>query len=223
MYTINRVFSIKEFEEYVDKYRFGILPANKLILHHTFRPSKKQWNGKHTMDGLKSYYEKKGWRSGPHIFVAEDGIWLFSPMNRNGTHAGIGNLRSIGIEVVGDYDVEKWSGNTKKNALSTISILMKRLDIDTGNVKFHRDFSKYKTCPGAAITKEWLFRELDYYSQDDDIPDWKNVAGKLSAEEVLSIAKEKRYISSSTKFNDPLTAGKLMIFLARIFPDKFKK
>jgi len=104
----------------------------------------------------------------PALFIAEDGIWLFTPMYDVGTHAGDGNATykwgrlkeySIGIEVVGDYDTELWSGKTKSNALAAIRVLMDKLNINTENVNFHRDFSS-KSCPGHAITKDWLFKEL---------------------------------------------------------------
>lgn len=156
---INRCLSLAEFREYVAIYNFGGQPANKLVIHHTWRPTKAGWAGARSIEGLKRYYENKGWSAGPHLFIAEEGIWLFSPMRLDGIHAGELNHRSIGIEVVGDYDNEIWSGNTKENALGAIKILMKQLGVDHRNLFFHRDVSP-KTCPGKAITKEWLFNEL---------------------------------------------------------------
>jgi len=55
----------------------------------------------------------------------------------------------------------------------------------------------------------------------DPIPDWQRVAGEKSAEQIWNIAKSKGIVSKDTKFNDPVTAGKMMIYLARLFPDKF--
>lgn len=157
---INRRLDLHEFRDYVATYDFGPQLPDKLVIHHTWRPTKEGWGGSHSIEGLKRYYEGKGWPAGPHIFVAEDGIWLFSPMNKDGIHAAELNIRSIGIEVVGDYDQEKWSGKTKENALGVIKVLMGRLSVDKQHLFFHRDVSN-KTCPGAAITKEWLFGELD--------------------------------------------------------------
>lgn len=156
---INRCLTLREFEDYVAAYNFGTEPANKLVLHHTWRPTKEGWARTRTMEGVKKYYEGKGWTAGPHLFVAEDGIWLFSPMRKDGIHAGELNHRSIGIEVVGDYDGEPWSGQTKENALGVIRVLMKHLDIDAAHLFFHSDVSP-KSCPGKVITREWLFQEL---------------------------------------------------------------
>lgn len=159
MEIINKRLTLQEFRDYVKRYDFGSLPADKLVLHHTWRPAKEAWQGEWTIAGLKKYYEQKGWPVGPHLFVAEDGIWLFTPMRKNGIHAGSLNPRSIGIEVVGDYNTEKWSGQTKVNALGAIQVLMERLGLTENDIFFHRDASP-KSCPGWAITKEWLFKEL---------------------------------------------------------------
>lgn len=222
MDVISKRLLLEEFKEYVKMFNFKNLSPNKLVIHHTWRPTKAQWQGAKSMAGLKAYYESKGWRAGPHLFIAEDGIWLFTPMNKMGIHAGRGNWRSIGIEVVGDYDVEKWEGMTKHNAIGAITVLMDKLGISTENVKFHRDYSR-KSCPGHAITKQWLFRELNFYRQADEVPNWPDVAGKLSSQDVWRIAKSKGYVSDNTKFNDENTVGKTMIYLARLFPDKFKE
>jgi hypothetical protein len=151
----------------VKAYNFGSEPANKLVIHHTWRPTKETWVGQRSIDGLKRYYENKKWKAGPHLFVAEDGIWLFTPMRQDGIHTAGLNHRSIGIEVVGDYDKEKWSGQTKINALGTIKTLMDKLNLAEKDIFFHRDVSP-KSCPGWAITKEWLFQQLSDFDFDSD-------------------------------------------------------
>jgi hypothetical protein len=50
-----------------------------------------------------------------------------------------------------------------------IKALMEQLGIPEGQVFFHRDVSP-KTCPGTAITKEWLFSELSNYQFKPSIP-----------------------------------------------------
>lgn len=170
MQIIAKCLTLKEFHGYTDKYDFGENPAWKLVIHHTWRPKKDDWNGYKTILALKSYYENKGWPAGPHLFVAEDGIWLFSPMNKEGIHAASLNRNSIGIEVVGDYDNEKWEGNTKAYALGAIKVLMSKLSLTNTDIYFHRDASP-KSCPGWAITKEWLFSELTSYNLDLSLSD----------------------------------------------------
>lgn len=163
MEIIGKRLNRAEFSKYVDEKNFGTLPANKLVIHHTWSPTESAWKGKETLYGIKRYYEGKGWNAGPHLFVAADGIWLFTDMRRNGIHAGELNTRSIGIEVVGNYDDHLWTGETKLNALHAIKALQSKLNIPHLKVHFHRDVST-KSCPGWAIKKEWLYKQLDLYS-----------------------------------------------------------
>lgn len=162
MEIINKRLTLNEFRDYVKGYYFGSLPADKLVIHHTWRPTRESWDGERTILGLKRYYEGKGWKVGPHLFIAEDGIWFFTPMRKDGIHAGSLNPRSIGIEVVGDYNSKKWSGQTKINTLGAIKALTERLNLTENEIFFHRDVSP-KSCPGWAITKEWLFKELSEF------------------------------------------------------------
>ena len=152
-------YTRKEFLEHIERKDFGPQPPERLVIHHTWRPTKEQWRGRKSMEGLLAFYRRKGWRAYPHLFIAEDGIWQMWDLAKDGIHAGRGNYRSIGIEVVGDYDRERWSGQTRRNALFVIRELCRRLDIPHSRVMFHRDYSP-KTCPGKAISKNWLFREL---------------------------------------------------------------
>ena len=162
MEIIGRRLSLHEFQDYVRDFDFGPKLPNKLVLHHTWRPTKEGWAGEQSIQSLKAYYEKKEWPAGPHLFVAEDGIWLFSTMAKDGIHAGQLNPFSIGIEIVGDYDNTIWEGQTRYHALGVLTVLMDRLNLQRNQIFFHRDVSA-KTCPGTAITKEWLFAELDNY------------------------------------------------------------
>ena len=170
MKIINKRLSLEEFKKYVSNKDFGVLPPTFLMLHHTWKPTKLSWRGQATIIGLKKYYEGLGWTSGPHLFIAEDGIWLFTDMYDVGIHAGAGNgtLKtgySIGIEVVGDYDNKKWSGETKKNVVGTIKILMSKLNIKEKDIRFHSEYSS-KTCPGKKITKEYVYNLL---KEEEDI------------------------------------------------------
>ncbi len=169
MDILNKCLTSNQFRDYVKGYNFGSLPANKLVIHHTWKPTKESWAGEKSILGLKRYYEKKGWKVGPHLFVAEDGIWLFTPMRKDGIHAAKLNHRSIGIEIVGDYNTAKWSGKTKTNAFGVIKILLEGLNLTENDIYFHRDVS-IKSCPGWAITKEWLFYELSEFRLKPRIP-----------------------------------------------------
>lgn len=172
MDVLKKRLTKKQFSEYVNKKDFGSIPPTRLVIHHTADPTIEEWNGMQSILGMKSHYEKKGWPSGPHIYVAPDGIWLFTDMYDFGTHARAGNGEkdwlgrikwySVGIEVVGNYMAKRWEGGIKDRALHVIKTLQDKLEIDDDEIDFHNDWVN-TACPGAQITKEWLFSELKSY------------------------------------------------------------
>lgn len=159
MNIINRKLNLEEFKAYISSFNFAPLNPNKIVVHHSVSPTQAQWKGSSTMLGMKSTYESKGWPSGPHLYIEENGIWLFTPMNETGTHAKAGNTMSIGIEVVGNYTDHKWEGKTKDNVLGVLRALMGRLNMGEHSIRVHREYAQTQ-CPGNAISREWILEEL---------------------------------------------------------------
>jgi hypothetical protein len=165
---INRCLSPAEFAAYVAGYAFGTLPPSRVVLHHTVVPTAAQWRGLPTMRGMQSYYAGLGWTSGPHLYAAPDGIWLATPMSRVGIHAGTGNgsvrqgWYSIGLEMVGNFDAAKPGGAVWAHAVAVMAALSARLGIPPRQmITFHRDYTDAKSCPGWAVTKDWVWDAVD--------------------------------------------------------------
>ena len=161
MNIINKKLSKKEFIEYVKRYNFTRL-VNKLVLHHTWKPTLENWKGQDTIFAMKRYYERKNWSAGPHIYIANN-IWLFTDFNTQGIHAGKGNYRSIGIEMVGNYWYKKPQGKVLENTISVLEILEEKLGLNLEkDLYFHRDFAfKASGCPGYSISKKWIISLLN--------------------------------------------------------------
>lgn len=167
---INRRLSLAEWASYVAGYQFGRLAPSRLVLHHTFRPDEPQWTGINTLRGIQRFYAGKGWSSAPHIFTAPDGIWLATPMSQIGIHAGTGNgsisqgWYSIGLEMVGYFDNKRPSGATWQHSLAVMGELSRRLRIPPRQlISFHRDYTNAKSCPGWAVSKEWIWAQVEAY------------------------------------------------------------
>lgn len=135
-----------------------------ICIHHTYIPTRAQWRGRPTMDNLKFYYERLGWPSGPHLFLAAltraDGIWAGTPLAVPGTHAGKCNSTHIGIEIVGNYDVEPWPAPVSALVYGTVLALMRWGQIPPACVQGHRECLANKSCPGTAINMDHVRREL---------------------------------------------------------------
>ena len=102
----------------------------------------------------------EGWTAGPHLFIADDGIWLFSDLRYDGVGVYGHNYRSRHIEVVGNYDQQAPSGATLQNTIVALGILHERLGLDIRKLNFHRDFST-KSCPGWAVSKAWIIPQVE--------------------------------------------------------------
>jgi hypothetical protein len=164
-----RVMTPEEFVAYVEDLDFSPRPT-RIFLHHTWKPTQDDWRGRDSIMGMKAYYEKRiwqdsdgqlheGWTAGPHLFVADDGIWLFSDLKYDGVGVYGHNYRSRHLEMVGDYDEELPAGATLENTITALGILHERLGLDIQDLNFHRDFST-KSCPGRAVNKEWIIPQV---------------------------------------------------------------
>jgi hypothetical protein len=167
---IGRRLAIPEWLSYIAAYQFGSTSPSRVVLHHTFSPTIEQWAGLHSMQGMQRYYAAKGWTAAPHVYVAPDGVWLFTPLKDVGIHAGTGNSGytngrfwySIGVEMVGNYDRVRPSGAIWEGAKAVLGGLSRRLGIAPRQlISFHRDYTNLKSCCGWAVTKDWVFGEIE--------------------------------------------------------------
>lgn len=163
MRIINKCLTKKEFENYVKKKEFS-RKIDKIILHHT-NDTLGQWKrGEVSINYYKKLYESKGWKTGPHLFVASEGIYLFTDINIQGTHANAGNKGSIGIELIGNYDKRPPHGKTWDNTKKVLKILLSKFNLKLKDIHFHRKYNPKKSCPGKAITQRWVHSELSHFS-----------------------------------------------------------
>lgn len=170
-----RVMAPKEFVEYVEGLDFFPLPS-RIFLHHTWKPTKKDWRGRDSIMAMKAHYERQiwqdsdgqlheGWTAGPHLFIADDGIWLFSDLRHDGVGVYGHNYRSRHVEMVGNYDEKLPSGATLENTVAALGILHERVGLDIQELNFHRDFST-KSCPGRAVQKRWIIPQVAEWLED---------------------------------------------------------
>jgi hypothetical protein len=166
MEIIGECLSNDEFVRYVEALDIPNPLPTRIFLHHTWKPTPETWRGLSTIMGMKAYYERQlwrdsqgrlreGWTVGPHLFVAQDGIWLFSDLRHDGVGVYGHNYRTRHLEMVGDYDAIKPTDPILESTVVALGVLHERLGLDVQKLNFHRDFSD-KSCPGWAVTKEWI-------------------------------------------------------------------
>jgi len=159
MKILNKCLTKEEFKKYIRKKKVQ-RKIDKIVLHHTLNTIEQWQKGEVSCNYYKKMYEEKGWESGPHLFVAPEGIWLFTDINIQGTHANEGNRGSIGIEMVGRYDDRLPSGKVWENTKAALKVLLTKLNLNAKDIHFHREYNPHKSCPGKAVTKKWLRVQL---------------------------------------------------------------
>lgn len=196
---IGEAHTTESFASYCARYNFGPTPPDYIVLHHTAIPSTLAarypsgavWDANESglsrdqiktkrlrqLGKVRDYYrDVKGWDRGPHIWVDDLWIYLFTPMFDVGIHAALGNSYrsrdrklhySIGIEAVGYYEHVRWPETVARNVGMALAILRRRLgtfalvyrpgprntpQAHVGSLSSHRDYNKPQ-CPGSAITE----------------------------------------------------------------------
>jgi hypothetical protein len=200
---IGQALTGQEFIAYVASYDFGSVPPSFVVIHNTYKPdaswapigtSQATWwdrnevglsseeikaKRKPQLDSIMRYYrDVKDWPTGPHLFIDEKWIWLFTPMYDVGTHAASGNSYrdsagklhySIGIETVGYFERRGWPLSMQKllqiavqslqSELKDFEIVYKSAPVNQPaahdhSISFHNDYNK-PSCPGAVITPQY--------------------------------------------------------------------
>jgi len=166
---IGRSFKPKEFDAYCNTLQWINWRPSFIVLHNTTIPSLNQVpNGltiQHLQDFEKFYRDDQKWSAGPHLFIDDKQIWVFTPLTMSGIHSPSWNSSSLGIEMLGDYSKESFlSGrglNVRQNTIAAIKILTSVLGIDPNSMKLHReDPLTTHACPGSAVMKLEVIQQV---------------------------------------------------------------
>lgn len=157
---VKRAFTAEQFDRYVKRLQWTSWRPSFVVLHNTGVPKLSDWHkasGKVRMNGLEHYYrDQMGWHAGPHLFVADDFIWCFTPLTSPGVHSPSFNNTSVGVEMVGDYDVEEFNPKVRNNAIAALASIHSVLGLDSATLKLHKEDPRttHRHCPGAHVSKE---------------------------------------------------------------------
>jgi hypothetical protein len=142
-----------------------------VVVHNTGAPSLATYRGyaarktpisdSQWLRNLEGYYrDKQKWKAGPHWFVTPNkaGLLAFTPSTVPGTHSPSWNSQSLGVEMVGDYQVEPFDAGVQRNVIALLAELHIWLRLDPNTIRFHREDVKttHKDCPGKNVDKAKL-------------------------------------------------------------------
>ncbi len=134
-----------------------------IVLHNTSVPNlaqRPQGFTKQHIQNLVGYYrDQQHWTAGPHLFIDDHQIWVFTPLNTTGRHSPAWNMVSLGIEMLGEYETDAFDTGrglaVQKNAVAAMASLSSALGLDPKTIKLHKEdpVTTHKTCPGRHVDK----------------------------------------------------------------------
>jgi len=181
--AVKQSFDQEGFRKYVQNLPASRWRPNKIVWHNTAAPSLAQWIKSAEQDkaagfipgitrikNLEAFFrDNNHWSGCPHLFIANDVIWVMNPLTSAGVHSPSWNSTSIGIEMIGDYDAEDDDAGVglsmKNNAIFATAVLCEAFGLDptsgqvegglhhtTGTIFLHKqDWATTHDCPGRDI------------------------------------------------------------------------
>lgn len=186
--AVKRGFNQESFRLYMDNVRWTGWRPNKIVWHNTAAPSLAQWiksakddlarglvPGISRINSLESFFKDNNhWSGCPHLFIANDLIWVMNPLTAPGVHTPSWNSSSIGIEMIGDFDTEDDDSGeglkVRNNTIFATAILCSALGLEpsngevdphtlrtSGTIFIHKqDRKTTHDCPGKDVAEDKL-------------------------------------------------------------------
>jgi hypothetical protein len=164
---VGRGFTPGAFLDYVATLSFSDWRPQFVVVHNTSEPRLSQWHttpGEQRMRNLESYYrDQQGWSAGPHLFIADDLIWVFTPLTTAGVHSPSWNAIAWGVEMVGEYEEEPFSPAVRDNTVAALAALHAWRGIAAETLRFHKEDprTQHTTCPGRNADKADLIARVE--------------------------------------------------------------
>ena len=177
---VGQSFQPDGFEHYVASLKFNLWRPRFVVVHNTSVPDIKTWQrwqvrtppitDERWAANLVGYYrDQQRWSAGPHLFITPAGILAFTPLTHPGVHSPAWNSISWGVETVGEFEREPFTGPIRENLVAALAILhaaagLQPLPYERGvrGLHFHTEDPKttHKDCPGKNMVKADLVKAV---------------------------------------------------------------
>jgi hypothetical protein len=130
-----------------------LIKPKYLILHHSYTKD----SGTVSWQAIRRYHtDTLGWRDigyhyGIELVNDEYEILIGRLEGETGAHTRGHNRDSIGICLVGNFDSQTPDQDQWNMLLELVANLCLRYDLNAEDVKGHREFASYKSCPGTSF------------------------------------------------------------------------
>ncbi|HYO77077.1 MAG TPA: caspase family protein [Thermoanaerobaculia bacterium] len=163
-----RKISIEQFARMLELFSWN-RKIDAVHIHHTWRPTHAQWKGLESVRGMWRYHtQTNGWSDiAQHLTIGRDGDiwtgrnWDVAPASASG-YNGNANAGPFMIEINGDFDTGKdtLAGAQLDAVAQVVALLLRRHKLDTRAIRFHRDMTNQKSCPGTGVNPKWFAEQV---------------------------------------------------------------
>lgn len=166
---VGKSFSAAEFDAYCHTLTWSAWRPSFIVLHNTGVPSLAQRPKGLTrthIANLETFYrDTNKWSAGPHLFIDDRQIWVFTPLTLSGVHSPSWNSLALGIEMLGDFEKEPFDSGrglaVQKNAVAAMGSLSAVLGLDPLTMRLHKEDPKTThACPGKTVRKLTVIQEV---------------------------------------------------------------
>lgn len=163
-------FTAGTFDTYAKSLQWTTWRPSFIALHNTAAPTLAQRpHGftKQHINNLVSYFrDQMKWSAGPHLFIDDHQIWVFTPLTVTGRHSPSWNTLALGIEMLGDYATDSFDTGrglaVRKNAVAAMATLCGALGLSPSTIRLHKeDPATTHNCPGKNVSKEAVVAEVE--------------------------------------------------------------
>ena len=166
---VGKAFTAEEFDNYCRSLKWDKWRPSFIVLHNTgtlLKHRPKGMTAQKIRDNEARYRDEKKWSAGPHLFIDDNKIWVFTPLTVQGVHSPTWNKTALGFEMIGNYDHDDFMTGrgllVQKNAIAAIASVSTRLGIDPDTMKLHKEdkATSHTDCPGKAVDKQFVINEV---------------------------------------------------------------
>src|SRR5882762_4312662 len=140
-------FNADQFDSYCHVLQWTAWRPSFIVLHNTGTPSLAQrpegLTKQHILNLEGFYRDTQKWKAGPHLFIDDKQIWVFTPLTVSGTHSPSWNKVALGVEMLGNYETAAFDSGrglkVRKNTVAALATLSAILGLDSSSMRLHRE------------------------------------------------------------------------------------
>lgn len=166
---VGKSLSPAELSGYMKSLVYTDFDPQLVVIHNTQIPTLAEWKkGGCVLEDLLAqqrwFRDTQKWSAGPHLYIDDAQIWVFTPLTVAGVHSPSWNGSAWGIEVVGNFDIETLGDEQKHLLLWALAVMHRDRGWTEPQFKFHKDDPRttHKGCPGKNIDRIEIETKLQF-------------------------------------------------------------